>query len=229
MSNLKTLNLSSNQITDISSFQELKNLTMLDLCNNKITEIPKTIVEPGLEINFYHDFPINESINLYGNPIIKPPLEIMKRGTRAIRDYLQSLKVEKNIPLNEVKVLLVGDGGAGKTSLVKRLLKKVVEQYLGKKYKGDSAEKRPDLLLTQDMGERYLLIELKKPGHTLDRKDEAQGLEYRDELNLYLPNVKIEIIIMGGQIKNTISSQNQRPDVKYMSYQMMISNARNSL
>ena len=108
-------------------------------------------------------------------------------------------------------------------------LKKVVEQYLGKKYKGDSAEKRPDLVLTQDMSERYLLIELKKPGHTLDRKDEAQGLEYRDELNLYLPNVKIEIIIMGGQIKKTISSQNQRPDVKYMSYQMMISNARNNL
>jgi small GTP-binding protein len=108
-------------------------------------------------------------------------------------------------------------------------LKKVVEQYLGKKYKGDSAEKRPDLLLTQDMGERYLLIELKKPGHTLDRKDEAQALEYRDELNAYLPNVKIVIIILGGQMKKTISSHNQRPDVKYMSYQMMISNARNNL
>ncbi|MFC2141124.1 COR domain-containing protein, partial [Acidobacteriota bacterium] len=42
-------------------------------------------------------------------------------GKEAVRAYLESLEGKKRV-LNEVKMILVGDGGAGKTSLVKRLL-----------------------------------------------------------------------------------------------------------
>jgi len=49
-------------------------------------------------------------------------VEIAKHGIKAIRVYYDSLKKEARIPLSEVKVLLVGDGGSGKTSLMKRLL-----------------------------------------------------------------------------------------------------------
>ncbi|KAF5415978.1 MAG: hypothetical protein C5S48_04205 [Candidatus Methanogaster sp.] len=56
-----------------------------------------------------------------GNPLETPPIEIVKKGRDAVIDYFKSLEGEKRA-LNEVKVLLVGDGGAGKTSLVKQLL-----------------------------------------------------------------------------------------------------------
>ncbi|MCP5102669.1 MAG: GTP-binding protein, partial [bacterium] len=55
-----------------------------------------------------------------GNPLESRPNERMKKGKDASREYFKTLKKGEK-PLNEVKVLLVGDGGAGKTSLVKRL------------------------------------------------------------------------------------------------------------
>ncbi|HLP45059.1 MAG TPA: COR domain-containing protein [Candidatus Kapabacteria bacterium] len=51
------------------------------------------------------------------------PIEIVKKGKSAVRDYLESLKKDEIHQLNEVKLLLVGDGGSGKTSLVRRIMK----------------------------------------------------------------------------------------------------------
>ncbi len=144
LSRLTTLILDSNQIADISPLQGMKNLTFLDLRRNKILEIPEAIVDLGLEINVDIEYGIMKGISLYGNPmemppveIIRkrigillygnpletPPVEIIRKGRDAIKAYFKSLK-GKTLPLNEVKVLLVGDGGAGKTSLVKWLLGK---------------------------------------------------------------------------------------------------------
>jgi internalin A len=121
LSNLTLLDLSSNKITDISFLQGLSNLTRLDLINNQIKELPEALVELGLEIDVDELFTWGQKIYLYKNPLEKPPLEIIRNGIPAIKAYFQSLKKETNLPLNEVKVLLVGDGAAGKTSLVKQM------------------------------------------------------------------------------------------------------------
>jgi internalin A len=126
LSNLAYLYLRNNQITDISSLQGLSNLTELDLRSNKIRQLPETIFKLGWDMNVDSDSfnPFSEAnqVFLEGNPLEKPPLLIIKKGNEAIRAYFKSLEGKKQI-LNEVKLLLVGDGGAGKTSLVKRLLK----------------------------------------------------------------------------------------------------------
>jgi internalin A len=121
LSKMTELSLSSNQITDISFLQGLSNLTILDLRNNQIKELPEALVELGLEIDVDDKTGWDEKIYLYNNPLEKPPLEIIKKGIPAIKAYFQSLKQEKTLPLNEVKVLLVGEGAAGKTSLVKQM------------------------------------------------------------------------------------------------------------
>jgi len=123
LSRLTTLVLWGNQITDISPLQGLKNLTFLDLRDNKIRELPEAIVDLGMKINVDFVSGIKKGISLYGNPLETPPVEIIRKGREAIKAYYKSLK-GKTLPLNEVKVLLVGDGGAGKTSLVKCLLGK---------------------------------------------------------------------------------------------------------
>ncbi len=56
------------------------------------------------------------------------PLEINSKGLEAIKKYLAELK-KGETPLNQVKILLVGDGAAGKTSLVKRLLGEAFDQH----------------------------------------------------------------------------------------------------
>ncbi|KAF5435535.1 hypothetical protein C5S35_10775, partial [Candidatus Methanophagaceae archaeon] len=117
LTNLTLLSLSSNKITDISVLKELTHLTFLYLRNNNITHLHSEIVDMGMDIRWEGD----SGIILEKNPLESPPIEIVKQGREAVIDYFKSLEGGKQA-LNEVKVLLVGDGGAGKTSLVKQLL-----------------------------------------------------------------------------------------------------------
>jgi len=133
LKNLTRLHLNGNQISDISSLQYLKKLTGLYLSENQISDISilknlKHLVQLDLTDNKISELSI-EVLNVKGdllkifsgNPIEIPPMEILKKGKGAVKVYFDSLEGKKRV-LNEVKMLLVGDGGAGKTSLVKRLI-----------------------------------------------------------------------------------------------------------
>ncbi|MDA0266483.1 MAG: ATP-binding protein, partial [Cyanobacteria bacterium] len=52
-----------------------------------------------------------------------------------------------------------------------KTLKRFLETYLGKKFIGKRSKKRPDLFLGCDLNERHLLIEFKRPIHTISRLD----------------------------------------------------------
>jgi len=120
LSNLKRLYLSNNQITEIpDAIAALSNLQKLNLENNQITEIPDAITQL---VNL-------KLLVLENNPITNVPPEIIRKGwgektwidgnPQAIFSYL---KDHNKRPLNEIKVLLVGEGDVGKTSLLNRLL-----------------------------------------------------------------------------------------------------------
>jgi small GTP-binding protein len=120
LKNLTKLDISVNQLTSLPpEISELKNLTKLDISGNQLTSLPPEILELDLEIE-WEDFWKFNIIYLKGNPLENPPVEIVKQGKEAVFNYFKSLEFQKE-PLNEVKVLLVGDGGAGKTSLVKKI------------------------------------------------------------------------------------------------------------
>jgi len=124
-SNVTTLDLSFKGLTSLPpEIKELKNLTQLDISRNQLTSLPPEILELGLDIKGEYQFG-KEGICLEGNPLENPPVEILKQGREAIINYFKS-EGEKE-PLNEVKVLLVGEGAAGKTSLVKRLFREEVD------------------------------------------------------------------------------------------------------
>jgi len=131
---LTTLNLSGNeQIKDFSFIQELKGLTALNLSGNELKDVSFLRELSGLtdlylrknklkDVSFLEGLRNLKRFDLKSNPIENPPPEIVKQGLPAIRAYFRSLEESARKQLNEVKVLLVGDSGAGKTSLVKRLL-----------------------------------------------------------------------------------------------------------
>ncbi len=118
--NLKSLDLSFNQLSNISALSGLRNLLRLDLRENKIKKLPQSIIDLDIEIDLDEAPYRGYNISLYGNPLESPPPEIIRNGKKAIIAYFKSLEKGEH-PLNEIKILLVGDGGAGKTSLVKRL------------------------------------------------------------------------------------------------------------
>jgi internalin A len=122
LEDLQEVNLSNNQIKSIAALKNLKKLTTLDLMSNPISVLPKWIVELDLAIRWYKYGYENNCITLFENPLKKPPIDIVKQGREAIIRYFKKIKREGIDYLFEAKLTLVGEGGAGKTSLQVRLL-----------------------------------------------------------------------------------------------------------
>ena len=134
--NLTTLSMSQSQLSELpAEITQLVNLTTLNLSENRLSELPVEITQLvnlttlGLSDNKLSELPVEitqlanlTTLDLEENPLKSPPPEIAIKGVQAIFEYFKSLEESERQPLNEVKVLLIGDGGAGKTSLVKRLL-----------------------------------------------------------------------------------------------------------
>ncbi|AKB32454.1 hypothetical protein MSSIH_1764 [Methanosarcina siciliae HI350] len=140
LKNLTQLNISYNHLTSLPpEISELKNLTQLSISYNHLTSLPPETLELDPKIKWVEEprfIPKSlktrsrlrrmNGIFLQGNPFENPPVEIVEKGREAVINYLESLEDGKK-PLNEVKVLLVGEGGAGKTSLVKRIFGEEVD------------------------------------------------------------------------------------------------------
>jgi hypothetical protein len=118
LTELNSLDLSDNQISDISFLKDLTELNSLDLRSNQISELPIWITEFDMEITLDQ---YSSGLNLYNNPLKSPPPEIVKQGKEAIRNYFKEIKKQGVSHLYEAKMLIVGEGGAGKTSLAVRL------------------------------------------------------------------------------------------------------------
>ena len=94
------------------SLADLSELQLLDLRSNRIAHLPAGIVRlPNLQYLYLND-----------NPIETPPPEIAARGLPAVRTYFREVeKAKEKDFLYEIKLLLVGEGRVGKTSLAKSL------------------------------------------------------------------------------------------------------------
>jgi len=137
MTGLRLLNLSNNQLTELPpEISQLINLRVLDLWGNQLTELPPEIAElTSIRVlNFGHNqltkLPPEitqltnvEKLTFDDNPLASPPWETAIKGMEAIRAYFVELE-KGGLPVNEVKIILVGEGAAGKTSLVNRLIDK---------------------------------------------------------------------------------------------------------
>ena len=110
--NLTALHLNLNQLTTLpAEICQLKKLEKLILWNNLLTFLPTEL----------YSLPYLKKIYVAHNPLATPPYEIAIKGIEPVRQYLSSLQQEEQ-PLNEVKLILIGEGAAGKTSLTKRLI-----------------------------------------------------------------------------------------------------------
>ena len=121
LKHLEILGVRINEISDFTPLKELTNLKGLDISRNNITRLPSGIDLwwSNMEINWV-DKPTNVGLNLYGNHLIDPPEEIVKKGRAAIKNYFSEIKAASVLFL-ESKLLLVGSGDVGKTTLMKKL------------------------------------------------------------------------------------------------------------
>ena len=129
---LQQLYLQENQLTELP--EALTNLTQLQrlyLNNNELTELPDRLGELAeLEYLWLHnnrlaDLPASlgrlpklKQLRLDGNPLNPDLAAAYDRGTEAVLEYLRAKGEEKPIALYEAKLILVGEGATGKSSLL---------------------------------------------------------------------------------------------------------------
>ena len=106
-------------------------------------------------------------------------------------------------------------------------LAKTIESYTSEKFIGERAKRRPDLLLASMYHDRHLLIEFKRPSKWIDRDDQNQAQIYRDELCPRFGH--IEILLLGKGREQTATVDRDPPQLNIVSYESLISNARNQL
>jgi internalin A len=131
--NLQTLNLYDNRLTSLpGTIDQLVSLQTLNLNGNELTSLPETIGQLVklqalyLDGNALKNLPLSlaylqaiEDLNLLGNPL-EPILEsAYGAGIEELKAYLRSLENAK--PLYEAKLILLGEGKVGKTTLLKAL------------------------------------------------------------------------------------------------------------
>ncbi|GAA2191234.1 COR domain-containing protein [Micromonospora lupini] len=106
---LRELDLGANQLSVLpDELGALPELQLLDLRSNQLTSLPTTLAPLLMRGQL--------TIRLDDNPLNHALAETLRRGDAALGAYLQSLT--DGVPQFEAKVLLVGEGNVGKTSLV---------------------------------------------------------------------------------------------------------------
>jgi internalin A len=142
---LKALNISDTPVSDVSPLRELINIeeiyahntplsdlsSLANLTKLKCLNISKTpvsdlspllpLIEKGLVIWWSSESWQREGIFVGDCPLKNPPPEIVQQGNAAILNYFKEIQPYGTDHLYEAKLLIVGEGKAGKTSLVRRL------------------------------------------------------------------------------------------------------------
>ena len=122
---MQTLHISGTQVRDLSPLAGLVELTLLNLSNTRVTDLSplQFLISQGRTVRWSSEFWKEDGIYVENCPLLNPPVEIVHQGNEAILNYFRERAAGELDHLYEAKMLILGEGGAGKTSLLRRLYK----------------------------------------------------------------------------------------------------------
>jgi hypothetical protein len=123
LSALHTLNVNRTQVSDVTPLASLAALRTLDLSSTLVSDLSalRDLITGDRPVKWSSDSWEGPGIYVEDCPLINPPPEIVRQGNEAVLNYFAERRKGGVDQLYEAKMLIVGDGGAGKTSLLRRL------------------------------------------------------------------------------------------------------------
>jgi internalin A len=134
LKNLIFLYARDNEISNIDLLIGMDNMKDIELSNNQIKTIPREIAK---NLNWLIDgndrFRLNNEegnlgMNVRDNPLEFPPNSVIDLGPETIKNYYETTAKFGHAPLSEGRIIVVGDGSAGKSSLIERVMYDTFEQ-----------------------------------------------------------------------------------------------------
>ena len=121
--NLQRINCGNTQISDLSPLSNLTHLRQLNCSNTSISDLRPImhLLKEKMKIG-WSGHVIWNRVNVKNCPLVCPPVEFAMEGHDAVMEYFDQLG-EDGKNLNELKVIFLGEGASGKTSLIRRLRK----------------------------------------------------------------------------------------------------------
>ncbi len=130
LESLYNLYLFNNHINDISILSDLEGLEFIDLRYNLISDITplKKFISKGVDILINRDekskYSFKNEIVVGENPLENPPISIIEQGNKAVLEYFERIEKEREKgerPINEAKLIIIGEPESGKTTLMNYL------------------------------------------------------------------------------------------------------------
>jgi internalin A len=122
---LQELFVQRTQVNDLSPLKDLLQLQELSIYSTQVSDLMplKKIIEKGVIVEWSRGFTESYGIFVQNCPLSNPPKEIVEQGNQAILNYWKQIEEQGGTEtINEAKLIIVGEGKSGKTTLFKKLI-----------------------------------------------------------------------------------------------------------
>ena len=123
LTELQLLDVSNTLISDLTPLAGLAELQRLNIVETQVNDISPILklIKTDIEVKWGSNAGKGNGIYLKNCPLTNPPAEVVKQGNAAILNYFREKETQGVDHLYEAKMLIIGESGAGKTSLLRRL------------------------------------------------------------------------------------------------------------
>jgi internalin A len=120
---LQSLNISNTQVSNLAPLAPLASLQTLNATKTAVRSLAPLLdlIREGMPVKWSSRYWEGSGLYIEDCPLTDPPREIVAQGNDAILNYFAERARGEVDHLYEAKMLVLGEGGAGKTSLVRRL------------------------------------------------------------------------------------------------------------